>query len=201
MSLRPVGDLDDAADRFRSLYDAHAADVLSYLLRRSTDPDAAADALADTFLVVWRRIDDVPAGPDARPWLFGVARLTHRNVRRGRRRRDRLADRLRDDLRTRPQTWTPADGRAEEIIGALSRLREPDRELLTLVGWDGLTPAQAASVLDIPAGTARVRLHRARTRLRELLGEETTTDRKRPPVARTGDALTGDPARPGREEL
>ncbi|WP_448641755.1 RNA polymerase sigma factor [Geodermatophilus sp. URMC 63] len=56
------------------------------------------------------------------------------------------------------------------VRGALGRLSAEDRELVTLVAWEGLTPAQAAVALGIAPGTARVRLHRARTRLRALLG-------------------------------
>lgn len=56
------------------MFDAHADDVLSYLLRRMPERADAADVLADTFLVAWRRIGEVPEGDAARPWLFGVAR-------------------------------------------------------------------------------------------------------------------------------
>lgn len=49
--------------------------VESYLLPRVDDPADAADALAETFLVAWRHLEEVPCGVDARPWLLAVARV------------------------------------------------------------------------------------------------------------------------------
>ncbi len=85
-------------DSFERLYDAHFADVLAFALRRVADPADAADVTAETFLVAWRRLPDVPAGAAARAWLLGVARRALANARRGSRRRDGLADRLRAQL-------------------------------------------------------------------------------------------------------
>jgi hypothetical protein len=66
-----------ASTRLTELYDRHGRDVLAYALRRAS-PDDAADAVADTFLVAWRRLAEVPAEPEARLWLYGVARSSHR---------------------------------------------------------------------------------------------------------------------------
>ena len=157
----------DAAARFRALFDAEHAVVLRYCLRRVPAPEDAADALAETFLVAWRQLDAVPEGREARYWLLGVARRVVANARRGDLRRDRLADRLRDHLRTAPRPGADPDG--DDVRLALARLGDDDRELLTLVTWEGLTPTEAGRVLGISAGTARVRLHRVRTRLRRAL--------------------------------
>ena len=90
---------DDAStDRFRRLFGDHERELLAYALRRVDRPEDAADVVAETFLVAWRRMDRVPAGDEARLWLYGVARRQLANQRRGQLRRSRLADRLRSEL-------------------------------------------------------------------------------------------------------
>jgi DNA-directed RNA polymerase specialized sigma24 family protein len=89
---------DDRQDRFQAIYQACHAVVLGSVVRRTANPDDAADVIAETFLTCWRRLEEVPPGSEARLWLFGVARRTLANHHRGERRRLALADRLRDDL-------------------------------------------------------------------------------------------------------
>jgi DNA-directed RNA polymerase specialized sigma24 family protein len=60
---------DPRRDRFRLIYDANYAPLLGYALRRGRTVEDAADIVAETFLVAWRRLDDIPAGDEARPWL------------------------------------------------------------------------------------------------------------------------------------
>jgi RNA polymerase sigma-70 factor (ECF subfamily) len=74
---------DDAHIRFRRLFDDAERDLLAYALRRVDRPEDAADVVAETFLVAWRRLDDVPPGAQARLWLYGVARRQLANQRRG----------------------------------------------------------------------------------------------------------------------
>ena len=85
------GDADLVVTR---VYERYAADIAAYALRRSAAADAA-DVVADTFLVAWRRRGDIPAEPKTLPWLYGVARRVLANQRRSRNRRTRLHDRLR----------------------------------------------------------------------------------------------------------
>jgi RNA polymerase sigma factor (sigma-70 family) len=158
-----------AEQRFGRLYREHAREILGYALRRCADPEDAADAVAETFLTAWRRLAEVPGGAEGRLWLYGTARLVLANQRRGERRRNRLAEQLRVELRRRLPAEAAADSTG--IVEALNALEEPDRELLMLVGWEELTPAQAAQVLRITPLAARSRLHRARRRLRAQLQE------------------------------
>ena len=165
---------DDAQTRFRRLFDEAERDLLAYALRRVQRPEDAADVVAETFLVAWRRLDDVPAGAEARLWLYGVARRQLANQRRGQLRRSQLADRLRDELPAAIATAAAAasDAEDERVIAvrrALGRLDEADRELLALSSWEGLSPGEIAVVLGLPAVTLRSRLHRARKRLRAEL--------------------------------
>src|SRR5918992_1551637 len=87
-----------STDRFRRLFADTERELLAYVLRRVDRAEDAADVVAETFLVAWRRMDKVPAGDEARLWLYGVARRQLANQRRGELRRSRLADRLRAEL-------------------------------------------------------------------------------------------------------
>ena len=161
-----------AEARISDLYRDHAREILGYALRRSAHTDDAADVVAETFLIAWRRLGELPLGEEARLWLYGTARRVLANQDRGARRRDRLAERLRDELRRQlpPQNTQEGSG----LLEALEALGEADRELLMLIGWEELTPAQAARVLGISALAARSRLHRARRRLSARLARQPT---------------------------
>ena len=161
---------DLGEQRFAYLYRDHARGILGYALRRCPDPEDAADAVAETFLAAWRRLSEVPLGEEGRLWLYGTARLVVANQRRGERRRNRLTGHLRAELRRQLPVEAAEDPTG--ILEALGTLEEADRELLMLVGWEELTPAQAAQVLGITPLAARSRLHRARRRLRARLAED-----------------------------
>jgi RNA polymerase sigma-70 factor (ECF subfamily) len=175
-----------AEQRFARLYRDHGREILGYALRRCPDPEDAADAVAETFLAAWRRLPEVPLGEEGRLWLFGTARLVVANQRRGERRRNRLTEQLRAELRHQLPSQPPGD--PSGILEALKALDEADRELLMLVGWEDLTPAQAAQVLGITPLAARSRLHRARRRLRAQLasGEESGRRETEPAAKEAG---------------
>ena len=163
---------DSAADRrrFETLFAAHARGLLTYALRRAPSRGDAADVVAETMLVAWRRLDDVPPGHEARLWLYGVARRVLANHGRGHRRRVRLGERLRDVMSHQPlRPVSDTFGDDEDVRVALTRLPDDDREILRLVAWEGLNGAEIATVLDISPEAVRTRLHRARKRLRVVL--------------------------------
>ncbi|MBS1893686.1 MAG: sigma-70 family RNA polymerase sigma factor [Actinobacteria bacterium] len=157
--------------RFAKLYREEGRAILSYALRRVEDREDAADVVAETFLVAWRRLGEVPLGDGARLWLYGVARLTLANLHRAERRRTRLGARLAETLRTELSTHAAPAGEAAEVLRAIGELGEEDRELLLLVSWEGLSPSEAGRVLGVSALAARSRLHRARRKLRWLMEE------------------------------
>jgi RNA polymerase sigma-70 factor (ECF subfamily) len=162
---------DDQA-RFRALYRAHADPVLAFALRRVRQPEDAADVVAQTFTVAWRRVGELPPGDEARLWLYGVARNVLANVERGHRRRGRLGERLRHELSRSYSEPDPAVALAEAaaVSQALQALPAADREVLTLSAWEGLEPREIATVLGVEPTVARMRLSRARKRCRtELL--------------------------------
>jgi RNA polymerase sigma-70 factor, ECF subfamily len=161
-----------AEERFRVLYAAYFRDLLGYALRRVAAPEDAADVVAETMLVAWRRIGEVPDDSGARLWLYGVARRVLANHHRGLTRRDRLGERLRQHLVAAAPDIAESVTAVTAVRDALARLGEDDRELIGLTGWEGLTPQEAAAVLGLAPGTVRARLHRARARLRAELGDD-----------------------------
>jgi RNA polymerase sigma factor (sigma-70 family) len=166
--------------RFGRLYREQGRAILAYALRRVKNPEDAADVVAETFLVAWRRLDEVPIGARERLWLYAVARRVTANLRRAEGRRTRLAERLAESLRSEAVT-NPADsGEAAGVLRAMGELGEQDRELLLLVIWEELSPGQAAEVLGISSLAARSRLHRARRRLRGLAEHRESTGCRSP---------------------
>lgn len=165
--------------RFRAVFEATYGDVLRFAQRR-VDPGQAEDVAADVFLVAWRRLDDMPDGSDARPWLFGVARATMLNHRRGERRRDALAVRVADasavpSLGGSDRTDDVAELAASrlDLASAWARLSAAEQETIGLTVWEGLDARGAGAVLGCSATAYRLRLSRARRSLRRHLGATT----------------------------
>jgi RNA polymerase sigma-70 factor (ECF subfamily) len=168
-------DQGDRRARFELVYAANYEHVLAYALRRTDTRDDAADVVAETFLTAWRRDEQAPDGPTVRLWLYGIARRVLANHLRGRRRYERLGARLRANAsesgRTSSSRVTDTDA-SGAVAAAFARLNAGDRDILALVGAEGLTPGEAARVLGCRAATVRVRLHRARARFARELATE-----------------------------
>jgi RNA polymerase sigma factor (sigma-70 family) len=153
--------------RFNQLYEQHFEAVRRYVWRRG--PLSADDVAADTFMVAWRRLEDVPA--NALPWLIAVARNTLLNERRRVRRQVAVTDRLAAE--PTPATDVPDTASAELIEAALAGLSERDREVLLLSVWEDLDRAAIAGVIGCSKASVSVRLHRARHRFAEQLERPT----------------------------
>ena len=149
--------------RFEAIAAEVAHPVLRYALRR-TDAQMAEDVLAETLLVVWRRLDDVPQGGEL-PWCYAVARNQLANAERSARRQRNLVARIARLDRPTPPPAAPDPA----VHDALGQLRPDDRELLRLWAWEDLAPAQLAEVLGTSVNAVNIRLHRARTRLGDIL--------------------------------
>ena len=158
--------------RFDALFRQNIAGVASYCSWRSHSTDDEQDAVAEVFLTAWRRLDDVPEGEAARPWLYATARRVMANQARAQARRARLNEKLTtvssNDEGGAQQSEDPVAALVHDV---LCRLTPRDREVLLLAEWEGLSPAEIAKVLRCPAVTARGRLHRARRRFREVFDE------------------------------
>ncbi|TDO55201.1 RNA polymerase sigma-70 factor (ECF subfamily) [Kribbella sp. VKM Ac-2571] len=155
--------------RFTGLFEATYADLVRFAQRRVPD-EQAEDIVAEAFLVAWRRTDDVPASlPDARAWLFGIARNVILNVHRGARRRTALAVRL-SEAPTVTADNSELVARQIDLARAWGKLSGVHQEALALAVLDDLTAPQAAAVLGISPVAFRLRLSRARRALRAFLG-------------------------------
>jgi RNA polymerase sigma factor (sigma-70 family) len=160
---------DERERVFNALYDANYAAVRAYAYRR--DRASADDVVAETFLVAWRRLEQIP-GEAQLPWLLGVSRNTLLNLHRGeRRRRER-------EYREAAMAMAAGSSRSDDhteagpgILLLLERLRPADREVLQLVAWERLDRAAIASSLGCSRANVALRLHRACGRLRTLLEE------------------------------
>lgn len=177
----------DPETRFGGLFGLAYAPLCRYARHRGLTGADAEDLVAQTLEIAWRRLDEVPAD-EPLPWLYAVARNLWRNqTRRDRRRRELLA---------RFWPWPPAAA-CEDPAGlgpgalraALASLSEADQEVLRLVAWDGLTPAEIAVVLGCAPVAARARLHRARGRLAARLGISPGAQRRRSPAQKQGDSV------------
>ncbi len=156
-------------ERFEVLAPGLVEPLRRYLARR-TDAATADDVLAETLLVCWRRLEELPDEP--LPWAYGVARNCLANARRGERRRARLAARISvvdPPAAAGPDGPDGTDGVDGELGEAIARLRSEDAELLRLWAWEQLTPAEVARVLGITPNAVSIRLHRAREKLRAEL--------------------------------
>ena len=157
-------------ETFEQLYRDTRTDLLAYVLRRSRNAEDAADVLAETYLIAWQKLEKIPKGDRARLWLFGVARNLLMKGASHRQSGNALMERLANELRSAEPVHLPVeDERREALRAVLAALPVRDREILTMTAWEGLTPKQIARVMGTSANVVRVRLHRARVRLRRQL--------------------------------
>jgi RNA polymerase sigma factor (sigma-70 family) len=165
-------------DAFVEVVSRHEVAVHGFLARRA-GPGVAADLLGEVWVRAFAgRGGYDPAYPDARPWLFGIARNVLRSHSRAGRAAEHPADTGHPAARGYPAAEDPWDDvidrldgpvRSRTLRSAIRALPSAERDVLLLVAWEQLTPAQAATALGVPPGTARSRLHRARAALRLAL--------------------------------
>lgn len=163
--------------RLEALFTEHGQTIYAFARRRATAADAD-EVVSETFLVAWRRLDDIPSEP--LPWLLGVARKCLANINRREGRQVALRQRL--AYVTRPSSADePSTERATSpaVLDALARLTVGERDVLTLLAWEGLTPDEAAVVLACSRTTVYVRLHRARRRFAASLLQVTDSQETR----------------------
>ena len=159
-----MAEVDAARERFEALFREHVAGVASYCRWCLGSRGDAEDAVAEVFLVAWRRLDDVPAGEASRPWLYATARRVVANEIRADARRSRLNEKLSSQpVAIDRGVEEPLAGHVQE---ALTALAPRDRELLFLAECEGLTATEIGTIVRRPPVTVRVRLHRAKRRFR-----------------------------------
>lgn len=161
--------MTDRRERFEAVYRELYEPICGYVLRRVRRPEDAAEAVAETFATLWRRFDSCPRDEELRLWLFGVARRVIANQRRGARRRSALAERLAVHVDAAAVESVGPSDETSPLARAFQSMSAADRELLSLVAWEGLTRDELAVALGTSKAVVRLRLHRARRRLRAAL--------------------------------
>ena len=169
-----AGDADGgAAAEFERLYRANVEAVTAYFARRSADPHLVADLTADTFVTAITSFGSFDPGKGtARAWVFGIARHVYAahceaygqqqdRLQRLAGRRDLEPDQV-EELLDR----IDAERAGRDLVTGLGMLPDRDRALVELVDLAGLRPKEAAAVLGVTPGAARMRLMRARAQLR-----------------------------------
>lgn len=163
------------ADAFSALFARHGTAIYNYCFRRCASWDTAEDLTSLTFLEAWRHrarlaLHDGPGGATVLPWLYGIATNVCRNQRRSAARYQRATSRL-GPVETAPDHADDVSGRIDDerrmvaVLVEVDRLPRRERDVVALVAWEGLDYAAAAAALDVPVGTVRSRLSRARSRL------------------------------------
>lgn len=165
------------AAEFERLYRANVPAVTAYFARRTADPQAVADLTADTFLTAITSFGSFdPARGTARAWVFGIARHIYAgHCQAYVQQQDRLSQLagrrdLEPDEVEELLDRIDAERTGRDLVSAAAGLPDRDRELVELVDLAGLRPKEAAAVLAVTPGAARMRLMRARAYLRNHAG-------------------------------
>ena len=159
----------DAIERFTGLYDSYRSRVYAYAVSRA-GRQLADEVVSEVFLVAWRRLAELPDDP--LPWLLITARNVIGSEFRAAARQESLAAELKSWVTEASTDVADEVAERHAVLRALATLPEPDRELLTLSAWHGLSPRDAASVAGCSTATYFVRLHRARRRLENAMAAD-----------------------------
>jgi RNA polymerase sigma factor (sigma-70 family) len=158
---------------FARLFDRHRDAVFRQALRMVVQPADAEEVAASAFFELWRKQSSVVlVDGSVRPWLLVTTANLARNSHRTRVRREAFLRRLRyepDDAGHDAFERIDDDLVRQDLVKALKRLTPQDAALVTMTALDGYRVREVAGLLGLTEGNARVRLHRAHTRLRDLL--------------------------------
>ncbi len=165
-------ELDEARHaEFERLYNAYRLAVHGYCARR-TSPADAADAVSETFLVAWRRFDDLAPEPDTLPYLYSVAAKVLSNLRRSSRRRSQLGLKL-EALGVAPSpdpmTVVVRNSDQVEVEQAVRKLSRKDREIVMLYAWEELPRKQIAQTMGMTKTAVDQRILSSSKRLGRVL--------------------------------
>lgn len=153
--------------RLRRAFDRHLDAVSRYCLRRSS-PEDAADAVAQTFAVAWRKIDQMPKDELVLPWLYRIASYELRTIHRSSRRATSLRHRLAGEpeyVVASPESLVVQMAERDAVLAALRTMSPSDREIILLRSYEELSTSEIAMVVGCSEVAARKRLSRALMRL------------------------------------
>jgi RNA polymerase sigma-70 factor (ECF subfamily) len=173
--------------RFEAIWAEHSLKVRAYCIRRIASHDAD-DVCAEIFLVVWRRIDEVPPPPNTLLYIYGIAGKVVSNHSRSFRRKARLDEKLRN-LGVAPPAdpgYLVVQGSDDAAVAAAVRgLSRKDREIVMLYAWEDLPRDDIAEIMGMTRAAVDQRIHRSYLRLARVL-EPMIGPTHSPPVAEEG---------------
>ena len=163
----------DPDQHFGQLYKEHFQAIYAYVLRRAGAGEAS-DLVAEVFATAWRRICDLPAPPEDKLWLYGVARRVVLQHDRSRLRRERLHAKLdRSVPVSKPGVPREMSDLELKVLDLIEEMKPDDRELVRLIVWDALTHPEIATILGCSVNAVAIRWHRSLKRLRHDIGAPT----------------------------
>lgn len=176
---------DGDGDAYAVLFNRYVRAITSYAVRRCSNSDEVAELVAETFMTALGAAPRYrPELPTALPWLFGIARRVlyrHRRKAAGairlRQKASNVYPRFHGFEEDAITSAIDASRQQPALAAALDRLPKGEREVLELVAYDGLTPSEVAHALDLTPNAARLRLSRARKRMRAWLDEPSSDER------------------------
>ncbi|MFG1961107.1 RNA polymerase sigma factor [Nonomuraea sp. NPDC049028] len=177
--------LPNPHERFTVLYNTYQARVYGYAASRAGH-QLAEEVVSETFLVAWRRLDDIPEQAQLQ-WLFRVARNILRDNFRQAARRESLEAELRTWIKEAVADVGEHATERLAVLRALATLSDDDKEILTLTTWHGLATSEAAEVLGCSKAAFFVRLHRARRRLQSAIDATDTITNQKPVIVPGGE--------------
>ncbi|MFI7470111.1 RNA polymerase sigma factor [Nonomuraea sp. NPDC049646] len=168
-------------ERFAELFERHAAVLHRYVVRR-LGPDQAEDVVAETFTRAFEKRHTYALDrQDALPWLYGIATNIIGTHRRAETRGYRALARTGEDpvavaFDERVVARLSASQTRRDLAAALAELGKGERDVLLLISWGDLGYEETAQALNVPIGTVRSRLSRARRKIARALGGSNPTD-------------------------
>lgn len=175
--------------RFVRLYERYYRHVYAYC-RRRVAADKVEDAVAETFLVAWRKIDSIPTDAHALAWLYTVAYRVVGRQWRGASRQSRLEAKLNGlgvTMAAPAEELVILGQDSRQALDALSKMSSSDQEILRLSVWEELDHSEIAVVLDLSIDAVKKRFSRARKKLAQELNRMERS-RSKPPAVQKGGA-------------
>jgi RNA polymerase sigma factor (sigma-70 family) len=164
-----VGVAERDIGAFRTLYERHAGWLSLRLARRCNDAELVADAVQDTFVVIWQKPRSFRGDGDVAAWLWGIA--IRRLISRLRQRSDVAAAFGSSDTVPAAEDEVLLSVEYGDMGAALARLSPEMRAVIQAVVLDGLSAREAAQLLNVPVSSVKTRLFRAKAHLRAALAE------------------------------
>jgi RNA polymerase sigma-70 factor, ECF subfamily len=167
---------------FRELLEAQIPRMRRYAIALTRNEDRADDLVHDALVRALAKQHLWEPGTDLRAWLFTILHnLRVNDVRRG------VREGTAVDIEHMPEVAAPTDPSARltltELDRAIGRIPEDQRQVILLVGLEGMSYEDAAAVVGVPVGTVRSRLSRGRDALRAAMGMERPAERRQPLAA------------------